>query len=148
MWNILKGSTFYLLLINKSLGYTRSWQHWLLPEGNLPGWRMRGIFKNIYIFIYLFVLGLSWDMWDLVPRPGIEPGPSALGAQSFSYWTTSDVPGIFFLVYTFLHLLIFQYQQRITKVLQMNKIKRKSVFKYMVTFQNNGANGHHYTWNI
>ena len=84
-------------------------------------------------------------MWDLVPRPGIEPGPSALGAQSFSYWTTSDVPGIFFLVYTFLHLLIFQYQQRITKVLQMNKIKRKSVFKYMVTFQNNGANGHHYT---
>ena len=84
-------------------------------------------------------------MWDLVPRPGIEPGPSALGAQSFSYWTTSGVPGIFFLVYTFLHLLIFQYQQRITKVLQMNKIKRKSVFKYMVTFQNNGANGHHYT---
>ena len=96
MWNVLKGSTFYLLLINKSLGYTRSLQYWLLPGGNLPGWRMRGILKNVYLFIYLVVLGLIWGMWDLVPRPGIEPGPSALGAQSFSYWITSDVPSIFF----------------------------------------------------
>ena len=54
-------------------------------------------------------------------------------------------PAFFFLGYTFLHLLIFQHQECITKVLQVNKIKRKSVFKYMVTFQNNGANGHHYT---
>ena len=46
--------------------------------------------------MYLVVLGLSWGMWDLVPRPGTEPGPSALGAQSFSHWTTSDVPGFFF----------------------------------------------------
>ena len=31
------------------------------------------------IFIYLAVLGLSCGMWDLVSRPGIEPGPSVLG---------------------------------------------------------------------
>ena len=141
MWNVLKGSTFYLLLINKSLGYTRSLQHWLLPGGNLPGWRMRGILKNVYLFIYLVVLGLIWGMWDLVPRPGIEHRVLATGSLVTS-------PAFFFLGYTFLHLLIFQHQECITKVLEVNKIKRKSVFKYMVTFQNNGANGHHYTWNI
>ena len=31
-------------------------------------------------------------MWDLVPRPGIEPGPPELGAQSLTHWTTRDVP--------------------------------------------------------
>ena len=31
-------------------------------------------------------LGLSCSMWDLVPWPGIEPRPPALGVQSLSYW--------------------------------------------------------------
>ena len=31
-------------------------------------------------------------MWDPVPRPGIEPGPTALGAQNLSYWTSKEVP--------------------------------------------------------
>ena len=35
---------------------------------------------------------LSYGMWDLVPRPGIEPRPPALGAQSLNHWTTSEVP--------------------------------------------------------
>ena len=30
-------------------------------------------------------------MWDLVPRPGIKPGPPALGAWSLSHWTTREV---------------------------------------------------------
>ena len=34
--------------------------------------------KNV--FIYLAATGLSCAMWDLVPRPGIEPRPPALGA--------------------------------------------------------------------
>ena len=29
-------------------------------------------------------------MWDLVPRPGIEPRPLQLGAQSLTHWTTRD----------------------------------------------------------
>ena len=33
----------------------------------------------------------SYDMWDLVPWSGIEPGPTALGAQSLSHWTTREV---------------------------------------------------------
>ena len=32
-------------------------------------------------------------MWDLVPWPGIKPGPPALGAQRPSHGTTREVPG-------------------------------------------------------
>ena len=46
---------------------------------------------------YLAALGLtcsmwtlSWGMWDLVPWPGIKPGPPALGAPSLSHGTTSE----------------------------------------------------------
>ena len=31
-------------------------------------------------------------MWDLVPWPGIEPGPPALGAQILRQWITREVP--------------------------------------------------------
>ena len=31
-------------------------------------------------------------MWDLVPQPGIEPGPPALGAQSLNHHATREVP--------------------------------------------------------
>ena len=50
----------------------------------------------IYLFIYLAASGLSCSMWDLVPQPGMEPGPPALGAQSLSLWTTREVPERFF----------------------------------------------------
>ena len=38
---------------------------------------------------------LSWGMQDLVPWPGIEPGPPpslALGAQSLRHWSTREAP--------------------------------------------------------
>ena len=59
------------------------------------------------IFTYLTVQGLqlhhvgsfSYSIWtftcsnqDLIPRPGIEPGPPALGAPSLSHWTIREVP--------------------------------------------------------
>ena len=34
----------------------------------------------------------SYGMWDLVPRPGIEPGHPALGVHSLTHWTTRKVP--------------------------------------------------------
>ena len=34
-------------------------------------------------------------MWDLVPWPGIEPGPPALGAQSLTHCATREVPRCF-----------------------------------------------------
>ena len=51
-------------------------------------------FLNLIFFfnIYLAVSGLSCGMWDVVPWPGIEPGLPALGAWSFSHWTTREVP--------------------------------------------------------
>ena len=36
--------------------------------------------------------GLSCGTWDLVPSPGIEPRPPALGAWSPSHWITREVP--------------------------------------------------------
>ena len=45
-----------------------------------------------FLFIYLAVPGLTWGMWDLVPWPGIKPGPPALGAQGLKHWTTREVP--------------------------------------------------------
>ena len=63
---------------------------------------------NIYllIFMYLFILAapdhgifvaacgllVAACMWDLVPWPGIEPGPPALAAQGLTHWTTREVP--------------------------------------------------------
>ena len=68
-----------------------------------PRWTHRAFFLRIFIFIYLTYLaarGLScgtWNLvavalWDLVPWPGIEPGPPALRAQSLSHWTSKEVP--------------------------------------------------------
>ena len=48
-------------------------------------------FKKFLKFIYLAAAVLSCGMWDLVPWPGIEPGPRALGVQSLSHWTTREV---------------------------------------------------------
>ena len=59
-------------------------------------------FKRKIVFVYLAALGLhcstqdlqsslwhvgsvSWSMWDLVPRPGIKPGPSTLGTWRLSH---------------------------------------------------------------
>ena len=53
----------------------------IYPPANTTG------LKNIY----LFVLGLSCGIWELVPWPGIKPRPPALGAQSLSHWTTREV---------------------------------------------------------
>ena len=60
-----------------------------------------GSFFFFLIFIYLATPGLScstWDlrcgMQDLVPQPGIEPGPPALGARCLSHSTTREVPGL------------------------------------------------------
>ena len=34
----------------------------------------------------------SCSMWDLVPRPGIELQPPALGGWNLSHWTNWEVP--------------------------------------------------------
>ena len=51
---------------------------------------------NLCCALGLFGLLETWrifscGMWDLVPWPGIEPGPFALGAQSLNHWTTKTL---------------------------------------------------------
>ena len=65
--------------------------------GGKGGWGNLFILK--YVFIYLAVLSLavacricSCSMWDLVPWPGIELGPPALGVWSLGHWTIREVP--------------------------------------------------------
>ena len=47
------------------------------------------------------IIFFSCDMWDLVPWPGIEPRPPALGAQILNHCPTRAVPqlGYFFLFF-------------------------------------------------
>ena len=50
--------------------------------------------KELYLFIWVLaahVRSFSCSILILVPSPGIEPGPSALGEGSLSHWTTREV---------------------------------------------------------
>ena len=57
------------------------------------------IYSFYLTFTNLAVLGLSCGTQDLVPCPGIQPRPPALGAWSLSHWTTKEVPTVFILNY-------------------------------------------------
>ena len=48
-------------------------------------------FFLLFIFIYVAAPGLSCSMWDLVPWPGIETRPLALGEQGLRHRTTREV---------------------------------------------------------
>ena len=50
-------------------------------------------FKLFFQIIYLAVPGFNCGICDLVPPPGIEPRPPALGAQTLSHWTEREVSG-------------------------------------------------------
>ena len=50
--------------------------------------------KFSYLFIHLAPPDFSCDLWDLVPWPGIEPWPPALGAWSLRLWTIRKIPPV------------------------------------------------------
>ena len=56
------------------------------------------LYLNNYLCIWLCLVFIaacrffSCGMGDLVPWPGIEPWPPALGASSLSHWTAREVP--------------------------------------------------------
>ena len=85
---LLKNNWLYKVLQSKKLKWLK------LCFFHLPCPRFPFLFS---IFFYLAVLGLSCNMWDLVPWAGIEAGSPALGAQSLSHWTTREVPRFPFL---------------------------------------------------
>ena len=70
-------------------------------EGKIGHFKQRStlLLFFTYLFIYLASPGLSCGMRtlscgmrDLVPWPGIKPGPPALEAQDRNHWTTREVP--------------------------------------------------------
>ena len=48
-------------------------------------------FFGLHLLLAITCGFFSCDLWNLVPCPGIEPRPSAYGAQSLSHWTTREV---------------------------------------------------------
>ena len=81
--------------------------------------------KN-YLFIYLAALGLSRDMWDLVPQPGIKPRPPALGGRHLSHWTIREVP---FLLLTIFVLWSLAWSGRSQKDCIDSVIRQKVIVK-------------------
>ena len=67
-----------------------------------------------YLFTYLAALGLRYSIWDLVPWPGIEPRPPALGTWSLSHWATLEVPNSAILKKKIRFYLWLTYRQRNT----------------------------------
>ena len=74
------------------------------PQALLPTFILWTNLFLIFMFAFFFVFfWLLWvlvavhmiftcSIWDLVPWPGIEPGPSALGTWGLSHWPTREVP--------------------------------------------------------
>ena len=54
-------------------------------------WLPRVLVVACGIFNYV-MWTLRCCIWDLIPWPGMEPRPPALGAWSLSPWTTGEVP--------------------------------------------------------
>ena len=70
--------------------------YWVAPSQ----WWACGIFA---VACWIF----SCSIEDLVPWPGIEPRPSALGAWSLSHWITREVPSLnLFCIYTYLYYFL------------------------------------------
>ena len=83
----------------------------LFISGKTPCYEAYFLFFLIFVFIWLhqvFVVArriftcsvwtLSCSMWDLVPWPGIEPGPPALVLQSCRPWTIRKPQSTFFYI--------------------------------------------------
>ena len=50
----------------------------------------RNVKTNYYYYFFFQLCHAAYGI--LVPQPGIEPMPSALGAQILNYWTIREVP--------------------------------------------------------
>ena len=62
------------------------------PGSSVHGISQARILEWVAIFFLSFMQILSCSMWDLVPRPGMEPRPPALGEQRVSPWITREAP--------------------------------------------------------
>ena len=87
----------------KAAGQEQSLEHFSQPSSDFLSY-FKAFFKcKIYNMKFTFLtfsfkkknlaaLGLSCNMWDLVPWPGIEPRALHWEHKSLSHWTTREVP--------------------------------------------------------
>ena len=94
----------YLLFFFKK--YLLIWLHWVLIAGSSVFVELCGIFSCSRET-------LSYEMLDLVPWPGIEPQPPALGVRSLSHWTTREVPCYLLLPTKKMSLTIWLYKNEV-----------------------------------
>ena len=76
-------------LVGTSPQSLHSSSHNHLPLSKFPHFKKK---MCIYVCLNLAALGLSCSKWDLVSRPGMEPGPPPLGARSLNHRITREVP--------------------------------------------------------
>ena len=72
-----------------------------------------------FTITFFFFFGHTPQLAILVPRPGIEPGPLVVKAQSPNHWTAREFPTI-----TFLHLLLSQLNRALLQIDFSNTIQR------------------------
>ena len=64
-------------------------------QRNLMGYTVHGVARVEHdLTTNPHMPGLSCGMWNLVPRPGIEPKPPALEARSLNHWTAREFPDV------------------------------------------------------
>ena len=70
-------------------------------------------------------------MWALVPTPGIESVPPALGTWSLSHWTTREVPRCFSKCFVYIFFLVLIAPLWVVTsavpILQMSKLRLRRV---------------------
>ena len=89
LWFFTSCTSYYLGLVVTFFFFFSIWPRLVLVVG-------RQFFVAACVIFSCGMRTFSWGMWNLVPWPGMEPGPPALGAQSLSHWTTREVPVVSF----------------------------------------------------
>jgi len=78
------------------LGLSRSMQDVLVVVCEIFSydiWDLLLQHANALVMVYEFLVAACGG---LIPHPGIEPGPPALGARNLSHWTNKEVPRLLF----------------------------------------------------
>ena len=83
------------------------------------------IFIMAYRISSCDMLTLNCGMQELVPRPGIKPGPLALGAWNLRHWTSREVPMGYFREVSFLKVIAGKWQ---SQALNQTLVLRQIVF--------------------
>ena len=105
---------------------------------------------NIYfyfLFVWLWWI-FSWDMWDLVPWPRIKLQPPALVAWSLSQWTTREVPGLVFILWSCIRQLRLAHHG---KIAETEGLKYQTcIFSqfWRLKVQDQGASGFSFWWRL